>query len=496
MTRNDNHDPSTFAKMAWRDQVELAQDKQWLASLLLHYGERLFQRFASFYDYLCSLPRRTRLKLQRKAALSVASAALMLALSGAPLPAHAASITVVNGEVVISNNSQCSLREAIINANNGVQTHTDCESGSVGADTINLPTGGTFTITDAFDVGDKQGLPVVSTEIIIEGNGATIQVSGVEARILSTSTTGNLTLNNLTIKDGYLFGAGGYGYTDHGGGLYNNGVTIANNTTFTNNGGPNVFGGAIYNDRTGGSPSRGHLTLNNSTISGSTAAHGAGIFNEGVITLNDSTLTGNSATSQGGGVRTRVESPVSAYFNRSIISGNSAPTAAEIIVDSGSSAVAANYNVFGDSSKTNASAFSSFTPSGSDVTATSDGTDSTAIGSILNTSLADNGGPTNTHALVSGSPAVDTIPTSDGNCNPGTSLDQRGAARGNGSNQGGSACDSGAFEYASSQTPTAIVIEGFTAHGENGAGAAAVGVTGLLALLTGGWLVRGRKRKV
>jgi len=51
--------------------------------------------------------------------------------------------------------------------------------------------------------------------------------------------------------------------------------------------------------------------------------------------------------------------------------------------------------------------------------------------------LADNGGPTDTHALIKGSPGVDAAPV-DSDC-PAT--DQRGIAR----PQGGG-CDIGAFE--------------------------------------------------
>ncbi|MCP4428807.1 MAG: hypothetical protein GY803_30345 [Chloroflexi bacterium] len=118
---------------------------------------------------------------------------------------------------------------------------------------------------------------------------------------------------------------------------------------------------------------------------------------------------------------------------------------------------------------------------------------------MLNTTLADNGGPTFTHALVSGSDAIDMVPTTDLNCIPGTTVDQRGGARANEGNQGqghgGLACDSGAFEYDSTETPTAITMSGFGARSEERAGPAAWGATGILALLTGGWLARVRRRK-
>jgi len=71
--------------------------------------------------------------------------------------------------------------------------------------------------------------------------------------------------------------------------------------------------------------------------------------------------------------------------------------------------------------------------------------------------LADNGGPSQTHALLPGAPAIDAIPNGVNGCQAGISSDQRGAPRAGGTNQGGSACDSGAYESGSvvlTPTPT------------------------------------------
>ena len=73
------------------------------------------------------------------------------------------------------------------------------------------------------------------------------------------------------------------------------------------------------------------------------------------------------------------------------------------------------------------------TPSATDITATSDGTNPTPLASILDP-LAGNGGPTLTHALPPGSPAIDLAPT-------GPATDQRGEPR-----PGGAAFDAGAYE--------------------------------------------------
>jgi CSLREA domain-containing protein len=80
----------------------------------------------------------------------------------------------------------------------------------------------------------------------------------------------------------------------------------------------------------------------------------------------------------------------------------------------------------------------------------------------VDAALADNGGPTETHALLDGSNAVDAVP--DCTIAAASSApfpwdagrpvfkDQRGFVRGDGANRGGSACDAGAFETASDET--------------------------------------------
>ena len=64
-------------------------------------------------------------------------AVALLALVGLlqPRAAHAATITVANGEVAINDNGLCSLREAIDNANFDFALYDDCAAGS-GADII------------------------------------------------------------------------------------------------------------------------------------------------------------------------------------------------------------------------------------------------------------------------------------------------------------------------------------------------------------------------
>ena len=79
--------------------------------------------------------------------------------------------------------------------------------------------------------------------------------------------------------------------------------------------------------------------------------------------------------------------------------------------------------------------------------------------------LANNGGPTQTRALGAGSVAIDRIPVGAleaNGCVAGTSTDQRGAPRAGGVGLGGSACDVGAYEFAS--TPLAVTLASFDAQ--------------------------------
>ncbi len=482
---NVKHNGDEAVLAAWQSQLAEAQEKPWLASLLLQQGERILRRFMYFYDQLRSLPRKMRRTFQKRLATTLAGAALLLALSSTP-SVHAATITVTPGASGLADDGQCSLVEAITNANNNSQLYAtagECIAGS-GADIITLA-GNTYGYAPASVSGpDWSPLPAISSPITIDGNNAAIErTGGATFRILYVAGSGDLTLNNVTVRAGSL----AYSY---GAGIYNDGGTVTiNNSTISGNSTQNGNGGGIVN--------RGTMTLNNSTVSGNSAGgDGGGIYNySGTLTLNNSTISGNSAGA-GGGILTYFGSVT---FNRSLVSGNSATNYNEVD-NVGATMAANNYNLFGDSSQTNAQAFSGFTPSGTDRTATSDGTNPTAIGGILNTTLAQNGVQphTFTHALVSGGPAIDVIPDDgvncDGEANTGTSRDQRGGVRANTTYGSGAYCDIGAYEYGST-TPTAVTIDGLGVQEGGSAGLAVSGAAGILALLSGGILSRRSRRR-
>ncbi len=355
--------------------------------------------------------------------------------------------------------------EAITAANTDTAsgaTAGECAPGS-GSDTITFAADYTITL-----VGSQ--LPAVTTEMTITGNGAANTIIQANAaantatyRVFEVGDPGNLTLDGVTVRHGVCAGACA-APASSGGGIYNTGTATVTNSTISSNSAQDN-GGGIYN-------TFGPLTVTNSTLSGnSVASEGGGIFSFGIATVTNSTLSGNSADLGGGifnstgGTLTVTNSTLSGNsanvsggihnnfggwltVTRSLVSGNSAGAGDEVLNNNGTITVDAN-NVFGHSGQTNAGALSGFTPGASDVTATSDGTDATALTDILETTLADNGGPTETHALVAGSPAIDLGPTAACDAAPVNGLDQRGEPRNVDGNGVASAneCDAGAYEY-------------------------------------------------
>jgi hypothetical protein len=172
----------------------------------------------------------------------------------------------------------------------------------------------------------------------------------------------------------------------------------------------------------------GAAALTNSTVSGNRAETirtglGGGIYSIGTLTLNSVTVANNRA-SLGGGINQGPAGQVatSATLNDTIVAGNTggdcAGTAAVV------AAWAGNHNLDQNGS-------CGFSAVG----------DKPGVNPQLG-SLANNGGPTNTHALAANSPAINA--GDQANCQ---ATDQRVVARPAG------ACDIGAFEYVAPSTP-------------------------------------------
>jgi hypothetical protein len=200
------------------------------------------------------------------------------------------------------------------------------------------------------------------------------------------------------------------------------GATILNSTIYRNKA---AAGGGIANEQ-------GGLVVLNSTISTNTATgSGGGLSNSqyGGTAIENSTITGNIATAKGVGQGGGISNGSFALLDlkHSLISGNKATTGTEInnSVVGTIRSLAVNIVGLDGNAGVDGLIVTDFVPA-----------HGVKLKNIL-APLADNGGPTLTHALVPGSPAIDAAPV-DSDC-PAT--DQRATAR-----PQGAMCDIGAFE--------------------------------------------------
>jgi hypothetical protein len=260
----------------------------------------------------------------------------------------------------------------------------------------------------------------------ITGNTAgTTDHGGSGAGIYSTADT--LTIINSTVSNNTAWigndfsgGAGGGIISDYGT-LEISNTTISSNQAGIDGGGLSISGTATITKSTisgntaglfspvgpigigGGIETFGTLTIINSTISGNNAhgstfkggGEGGGIYNGGSVDIGNSTLTGNHADVHGGSI-----------YGGTFDIGNS-------ILNGGGPE-----NIYG----------ATVTSHGYNVCSDDGGGFLNGPGDQINTnpllgSLQDNGGPTFTHALQPGSPAIDA---GDPKFTPPPYYDQRG----------------------------------------------------------------------
>jgi hypothetical protein len=473
---------------AWREGIAEASKDHSLKHQLRQRESELLPRFAEHYGKLSALPRRIRRKLQRQWRKSLAAIALLLLLGAAP--ALAATINV---------GGTCTLGRAITAANNDTTAGGNCTKGS-GADRIVLPANSTHTLTSVNNsIYGPTGLPVIRSVITVDGNNSTIRraPTAPNFRIFAVNSAGKLTLLRTTVSGGKTIASNpgnfGAGLANYGGSVSLSNSTISSNTAGAGGGGgvhirgiyispevPYIVANlTLTNSTISGNRALdgsgldcdqfGNVSISNSTISGNRGVQGAGLYNACNLRMTNSTVSGNSSSIVGGGIQNEgtaiiTNSTISGNtalgntggsgggvdngggsslltLNRTLISGNIAAGGSEVR----GAVTAGNFNLFGHSGLTNAQAFVNFTPGATDITSTSDGTTPKALNAILNTNLANNGGPTRTHALVQGSPAIDAV-TNVNTCPP-PAKDQRGIARPqDGNGDGGVACDIGSFE--------------------------------------------------
>jgi CSLREA domain-containing protein len=182
------------------------------------------------------------------------------------------------------------------------------------------------------------------------------------------------------------------------------------------------------------------VTLNQSTISGNQASFGSGLRVNGAleVTVGNSTLSGNMATTFGGGIYSN--SPVTLI--NSTLSGNSAGEDGGGIYNDSAGMVTVSNSLVANSAGGDCAGSGNWN-TGDYPNLDSDGScpGFTITADPLLGPLQDNGGPTWTHALLEGSPALDAGDDTVCTAPPVNSADQRGVYR-----PQGPACDIGAFE--------------------------------------------------
>ena len=295
--------------------------------------------------------------------------------------------------IVISNTNDSgpgSLRQALAIANDG--------------DTIDA-TGVSGVITLS------TGVLLVNKAVAINGPGAgLLAVDGNAAStVFQVQANGPVTISDVTIRNGQ---------GRFGGGILNNDIGALTVISGTVSGNVAPFGGGIYNG--------GGLTIVNSTLSGNMASsEGAGIYNAATLTISNSTFSGNAARGEGGAC---INEGMLLITN-STLSGNSALDVGGGVYNLGTLHIGNTVLKRGTSGDNiNVNDGGTVTSLGYNVSSDAGGGFLTGPGDQINADpllgpLQNNGGPTFTHALLPGSPAIDA---GDPNFTPPPDYDQRG----------------------------------------------------------------------
>jgi predicted outer membrane repeat protein len=373
--------------------------------------------------------------------------------------------------IVVNNNDSGagSLRQAIINSNNTPGTNRidfnttgiiQLQSGLVLSDTVEIPgpgsglltvrgsgTSSVFTINPGATV-TLSGLTISNghsvdgggihsdgnltlSNCIVTGNSASNTAGGIFSTGVLTITGSTISNNNavaggsginntgtLVITNGVVSGNTG---ASNGGGISNSGTFTITNSTISGNSG--TTGGGISNSST--------LTITNSTISGNTVgSNGGGISSSGTLTVTNSTISGNSAGANSGGIELTAGSLT---LSSSTISNNTATSGSGggIHRSAGTTALLNNI-IAGNTGPSGRDLSGAFTSQGYNLVGNASGFSFSGIttGNLVGVAnpalgpLANNGGPTQTQALLTGSPALNA------GSNAGAPLtDQRGQPR-------------------------------------------------------------------
>jgi len=412
----------------------------------------------------------------RKPFFFILTALAMMFSSFGVTPAYAATLTVTTAADNTITDGNCSLREAILNANNNNGAFPDCFVGS-GADTITFDSalsGAIITLSSALTISDDLTIDgsALASQITISGDN--------NVRVFTIDPSIFVTLDSLRIIQGKAALGGGGGIFNHGSLTVRNSIFMDNSSTDLQSGGGGAItntngsltvlnsrfylnvsvtaGGAIWSDvamivtdssfyensagTNGGAISTGGQLLtsvNNSTFSNNGAVAGGGISNSGsILKVTNSTFYNNGANSFGGGI-----------FNIGIVTfTNSTISDNNVILGVGG-------GIYNSGTLNFANTIVANSPSGGDCLVTGGGSIGTNTNNLVEDGscsalfvgdpvlgyLADNGGPTQTMALLVGSPAINAGDDNVCFLAPVFNLDQRGVTRPQGAH-----CDIGAYE--------------------------------------------------
>jgi CSLREA domain-containing protein len=331
-----------------------------------------------------------------------------------------------------SGGSGISNYQGTLNVSNSTFLNNFAERGSGGGISSNSYNNiGKLTITDSSFNNNRTN----------DGDGGGLYTSGTAS--LSNSTFSNnssnfgggailaggmLTITNSTISNNVGGGSGGSG-------IYSVGTLNLIGSTVNNNMG--AYGG-IYNT--------GTMNVSNSTVSNNTGdLYGGAFTNQGTLSITSSTISNNTASGRNGpgcgGIYNFTYATHIVNINNTIVANNSGTLSADVYGTFNSQ----GHNLIGI-----VNGGTGFTASGDQV-----GTASSPIDPLLGP-LQNNGGVTQTRALLPGSPAIDKGQTT-------LTTDQRGVPR-----PQGTSSDIGAFELESNVTPIFVAVNGtitFEGHG-------------------------------
>lgn len=205
--------------------------------------------------------------------------------------AFAATFTIADGDVT-------GLISAINTANSNGEVNV-----------INLASTGTYTISSINN--GVNGLPQITSNLTINGNGATITrdtASADQFRFFQVNSNGILTLNDVAVLNGA---------SDYGAGIFNMGTSFITNVAFTDDNATS-YGGGIFNN------GNAYLTISNSIFDGNTAGQGGGIYNmvNGSMVIEGSTFSNHQAD-RGAGIYNRANATItnSSFTNNSVGGG-------------------------------------------------------------------------------------------------------------------------------------------------------------------------------